>query len=226
MHGTYSSQSRVSCLGCGVSAQRANLTGMSFLQWGDVPTWGLLAGAIVTAWYARRAFIAQGKELAELTAEAAEQRRVNEKQVVVLELQQRDLKASLEQRVTTAAATRSAQASQVFVWTENRTKDRITTSGRDFYVSGEPDEVHTVGPSFAVYLKNTSRQPIYDVVIRTDHGGDDHLPILMPDGWAVFYRSPEMTWAAADFRDAGFALWSREGTGLLVDRGDERRSLG
>jgi hypothetical protein len=194
---------------------------MSFLQWGDVPTWGLLAGAAVTAWYARRAFIAQSKELAELKAEGAEQRRVNEKQLVVLELQQRDLEASLKERVTAAAVARSAQASQIFVWTETRTENRVTTKGQDFYVSNTPEEVR-VGPSFAVYLKNTSRQPIYDIVARADKGDEDHLQILMPDGLAVFYKPPDTTRAVADFRDAGFALWSREGSGVLVDRGDER----
>lgn len=69
---------------------------MSTLQWGDVPTWGLLVGAIVTAWYARRAFKTQSKELAELQAEGAEQRKVNEKQIAVLELQLRELDASLK----------------------------------------------------------------------------------------------------------------------------------
>lgn len=63
---------------------------MPFPELGDVPTWGLLAGAAITGWYARRAFVTQGKELAELQAEGAEQRKVNEQQVAVLELQQRD----------------------------------------------------------------------------------------------------------------------------------------
>jgi hypothetical protein len=140
---------------------------------------------------------------------------------VVLELQQRDLEASLKERVTAAAAARSAQASQVFVWTENRTEDRVTTKGLDFYVSGTPEEVHP-GPSFAVYLKNTSRQPVYDILSRTDHGDEDRLQILMPDGLVVFYKPPETASAVVDFRDAGFALWSREGSGVLVDRGDDR----
>ena len=56
------------------------------VKWGDMPTWGLLVGAIFTAWYARKAFKAQSKELAELQAEGAEQRKVNEKHVAVLEL--------------------------------------------------------------------------------------------------------------------------------------------
>lgn len=188
---------------------------------GRWPTWGLLAGAAVTAWYARRAFAAQGKELAELKAEGAEQRRVNEKQLVVMELQRRDLEASLEQRVADAAAARSAQASQVFVWTEHLAAgNRITSIGRDFLVSGEEQKATPAGPSVAVYLKNTSRQPIYNIVIRTDRGDDDHLPRLMPDAFVVFYKPQEATWAVADFWDAGLALWSRGGSGRLVDHGD------
>ena len=35
------------------------------IAWGDAPTWGLLIGAGITAWYARRAF---GKQSEELTA--------------------------------------------------------------------------------------------------------------------------------------------------------------
>jgi hypothetical protein len=139
-----------------------------------------------------------------------------------MELQLRDLKASLEQRVADAAAGRSAQASQVFVWTERQTGgNRITSSGRDFYVSGEKIENALAEPRFTVSIKNASREPIYDIVIRTDLGDDDHLPILMPDGFAAFYKSSEATWAVSDFRDAGFALWSRGGSGLLVDQGNQ-----
>jgi hypothetical protein len=195
---------------------------MSILQWGDVPTWGLLIGAIFTAWYARKAFNAQSKELAELQAEGADQRKVNEKQIAVLELQHRELDASLKQRVADAAAARSAQASKVYVWTQSQSMgDRVISKGRAFYVSGEEIETISAGPSFAAYINNTSGGPIYDLVVRTDHDADDGLSILMPGAFAVFYKSPEATWTVFDFRDSGLALWSRGGSGLLVDRGDQ-----
>jgi hypothetical protein len=196
---------------------------MPFPQWGDVPTWGLLAGAAITAWYARRAFKTQSKELTELKAEGVEQRRVNEQQLVVMELQQRDLDGSLRQRAADAAAARVAQASKVFVWTVRQPAGkRITSIGRDFCVSGEPITETTGGPSFAVYISNTSGAPIHDLVIRTDHGDNRNLlPILLPAAYAVLYESPEATWAVLDFRDAGRALWSRGGSGRLVDRGDD-----
>jgi hypothetical protein len=41
----------------------------------------------------------------------------------------------------------------------------------------------------------------------------------------VVYKSPEATWAVFDFRDSDFALWSREGSGLLVDRGDQAAKI-
>lgn len=97
----------------------------------------------------------------------------------------------------------------------------MISDGRDFFVSGEQTKTISAGPSFVVYINNTSSQPIYDVVIRTDHGDDDHLPRLMPSAFAVFYKSPEATWAVSDFRDTGFALWSRGGSGRLLGRGDQ-----
>jgi hypothetical protein len=196
---------------------------MSSLNWGDVPTWGLLLGAVVTAWYAVRAFKAQRTELAELQAEGVEQRKVNEKQIAVLELQRLELEASLRQRAADAKAARSAQASQVHVWFESKQAgDRIVSQGRDYYVSGEQKQTISAGPSLAVYVHNTSKQPIYDLVVRTDHGADDYAPRLLSDAFVVFYRPPEATWAVADFRDANLALWSRGVSGHLVDRGEMR----
>lgn len=184
---------------------------------------GLLVGAIITAWYARKAFKAQSKELVELQAEGADQRKVNERQIAVLELQHRELEASLKQREADAAAARSAQASKIYVWTEEQQAgNRRTSAGLGFFVSGLPEEIISAGPSVAVYVTNMSSGPIYDVVVRTDHGADDHLSRLLPGAFAVFYKPPEAARAVSDFRDANLALWSRETSGLLVDRGDKR----
>lgn len=120
-----------------------------------------------------------------------------------------------------AAAARVAQASRVFVWTERlREGQRFRNIGQDYLVSGEPQESIFGPPTFAVYVKNTSEQPVFDLVVRSDHGENDHLPRLLPDAFVVFYKPSEATWAVADFRDAGFALWSRGGSGLLIDQGD------
>lgn len=96
--------------------------------WGDIPTWvtaiatfGLLAGAIVTAVYAIRAFREQSKEVrdqAEMiriqSDQLAEQRRINEKQTEVLELQAAELRESIEDRKRETEQRRRAQASRVF----------------------------------------------------------------------------------------------------------------
>jgi hypothetical protein len=202
----------------------------------DVPTWitaiatvGLFVGAIFTAIYAIKAFRKQSQEVTDQAEmlkiqsdQLGEQRKINERQVAVLELQHRELEASLKQRVADATAARSSQASKIYVWIENREAgNRIVSVGRDFYVSGEQMEQISADPSLAVYLYNTSSQPIYDVVIRTDHGADRHLPLLLPGSFVVFYKPPEATWAVSDFRDSNFVLWSRGGSGQLVDRGEK-----
>src|SRR5438045_181067 len=66
--------------------------------WGDIPTWitaiataGLLAGAIITAVYAIKAFGAQSQQL-------KDQRELNAKQTRVLELQATELRESIDER--------------------------------------------------------------------------------------------------------------------------------
>jgi len=74
--------------------------------WGDIPTWItaiatmlLAAFAVITAYYARQAFRTQSEQL-------ADQKRVNTKQIDALNLQVRELRASLTER-------KRAQASKV-----------------------------------------------------------------------------------------------------------------
>src|SRR6266851_4366122 len=102
-----------------------------------VPTWTaaiatvvLAIGAIVTVYFAKRAFDEQSKELGVLQEQAKDQadqldvqreqaddqRKVNEKQTTVLELQAKELQASIDQRELQAAEQRRAQAARVFIW--------------------------------------------------------------------------------------------------------------
>jgi len=81
--------------------------------------------AIITAWYARRAFLKQSQEVRDqaemlrIQAEQfAEQRKINERQTEVLALQAADLRESLEERKRDALERRRAQASQVFIFIE------------------------------------------------------------------------------------------------------------
>jgi hypothetical protein len=95
-----------------------------------VPTWvGALAtvvlaiGAIVTVYYAWKAFREQARELRiqsdQLDAQReqfADQREINEKQTAVLALQSTELEASLAQRKEEAEDQRRAQANRVAAW--------------------------------------------------------------------------------------------------------------
>jgi hypothetical protein len=104
------------------------------ISWGDVPTWGLLAGAAFTAWYAKRAFRAQSDELTALKAEVEhgqtlneqqaeliriqsgqleEQRKLTARQIDVLGLQRGELEESVAQREREAEERHSAQAAMV-----------------------------------------------------------------------------------------------------------------
>ncbi len=112
-------------------------------QFAAIATAVLAAFAIVTAWYARRAFLKQsqevraierqvqdGQELAKQQAELLkvqagqlelqrqqldDQREANARQAKVLELQASELRESLDERKQEAEQRRSAQAARVFV---------------------------------------------------------------------------------------------------------------
>lgn len=106
--------------------------------WMTAVATGLLAAfAVVTAWYARKAFREQAKELGvlqrqvETTRDMLEvqsdqldyqqrqfnaQKALNAKQTTVLELQARELEGSLDERKRQAGEQRQAQASQVAAW--------------------------------------------------------------------------------------------------------------
>lgn len=85
-------------------------------NWGDFPGWiaaaataGLLIGAGATVHFARKAFGAQSQQL-------ADQQAINTRQADVLDLQVKELEASLAQRRVDAERERRAQANQVAAW--------------------------------------------------------------------------------------------------------------
>lgn len=104
----------------------------------------LAVGAGFTVYYAKQAFEKQSLEVGTLQKQASdqaemlriqsnqldaqhdqlhEQQMLNQKQTEVLELQARELKASIEQRERDAAERRRAQATRVFVWEERHDHD-------------------------------------------------------------------------------------------------------
>ena len=79
--------------------------------------------AIVTAWYARRAFLKQSTEVSDQAemldlqrGQLAEQEKTSAKQAEVLGLQAKELQGSLEEREREAEERRRGQASMVATW--------------------------------------------------------------------------------------------------------------
>jgi hypothetical protein len=169
---------------------------MTFPDWGDVPTWGLFAGAIVTAIFAIKAFGKQAEEVStldqqardqqELTRQqgdllkiqagqldlqrqqAEEQRAISARQTDVLELQARELKASMEQREHEAAERHRAQALRVFMWEERFDRD----PGVDETTLSARGE-HPA-PVVVAHVRNACDQPVYDLRFSWHRGTAPH----------------------------------------------------
>jgi hypothetical protein len=187
---------------------------MTIPDWGDVPTWGLFVGAIVTAIFAIKAFGKQSEEVSTLDRQARdqqeltrqqgellkiqadqlelqrqqadEQRVVNARQTDVLELQAQELRASIEQREQEAAERHRAQAVRVFMWEERFDSDPAV----DAVALSARGERPT--PVVIAHVRNASDQPVYDLRFSWHRGtapyrqGEAMRP-LMPqdDGYAT-----------------------------------------
>jgi hypothetical protein len=106
---------------------------------------------------------------------------------------------------------RRAQASQVFAWVENRPFD------------GNDEDLRA-----AACIKNTSGQPVYDVVLGLGPGagkGSARWPVLMPGaekerrglgtGFAVDQRPGWPIWIK--FRDSAGVRWQATSDGQLTE---------
>jgi hypothetical protein len=167
-----------------------------------VATAGLLIGAIVTAKYAIKAFRTQSDQL-------VDQRKVNEQQTKVLELQARELRKSLEEREREAARRVRAQAALVFL-----TEDRF--AGR------KAGPLDSKPPSITVTVVNSSNQPIYEVDVywqgTPDPHGEptpEHLGTIMPGQSA---RSIHKYPPDADLDECGAELTFRDSDGIVFVR--------
>lgn len=191
--------------------------------------------AIVTAWYARRAFSKQSSEVEDqknlLTVQSGqlelqgqqfeEQRKVNVEQVRVLALQAKELEESLAVRAQEAAERRSAQAARVFL---------AQSPGGVAYEHEEDDE-----PAYAQFdlvIKNTSDRPIYDArlhwyigeVEQDDSWGfGEPLGTMMPGSEISRFRRFDPSVNRDDsrpvvrFRDANGVKWQTDKNGDLKD---------
>jgi hypothetical protein len=168
--------------------------------------------AIVTAIYAIRAFRKQSQEVSDQanmlqvqSDQLAEQRKVNEKQIKVLELQGQELGESLTERKREAEQRRRAQASRVFISEERGASGSLVTAS----------------------VVNTSQQPVYNVIISWHLGhrpeGQHYLTPLMPGHEATDSRrappdtDPTIFGATAFFRDAAGMTWRTRPDGQLEE---------
>jgi uncharacterized membrane protein (DUF485 family) len=165
--------------------------------WGDIPTRvtaiataGLLAGAVVTAVYAIRAFREQSKEVRHQAAmlsiqseQLDEQRKLNEKQTVVLELQANEFKESREEREREAEQRKKAQAAKVFVKQANSvyipddlSEISETFDETDAWTDITRAEAEAEGgwQVAEMTVVNTSGQPVYDPKLRWHRGSTGH----------------------------------------------------
>lgn len=194
--------------------------------------------AILTAYYARKAFLKQSQEVTDQASmlkvqsdELEEQRKINAEQTRVLALQAEELRESLGERKREADQRRRAQAAQVFISEEHQPGSSVkgvTDSDRFGAIAfGEVDCIVA-----AVTVENASNQPIYDAELRwypgsADHGDPDPEPLgtIMPgqiidDRSHDFPRDTNMAdiGAILRFRDAAGVKWERRPDGGLVDQ--------
>src|SRR5215471_16488435 len=169
---------------------------MTFPEWGHVPTWGLFAGAVITAIFAIKAFGKQSEEvktldkhardLQEVTRQqgellkiqsgqldlqrqlAEDQRAVSARQTDVLELQAHELKAPIDQREREAEERHRAQAVRVFMWEERFDHDPAVDQAT-LSAGGERSS-----PVVVAHVRNPSDQPIYDVGFNWHRGAAPH----------------------------------------------------
>jgi ABC-type multidrug transport system fused ATPase/permease subunit len=90
---------------------------MCAAMWFTAIATGILAiFAVVTAWYARRAFREQSDEVRTLKAQLEDQEGLTANQTSVLELQAKELQESIEERRRDRAEKERRQAIQVAAW--------------------------------------------------------------------------------------------------------------
>ena len=182
--------------------------------------------AIVTAYYAIRAFREQSKEVSDQaemlgiqSEQLTEQRKINAEQIKVLKLQARELRESIDEREREREQRHRAQASRVFITQERR---RTVPTGYE--------EREGVEPFVAATVVNSSEQPIYDAELRWHVGTADHGELPNPEPLGVIMPGPDgitrmrtfpygvdmsNSGAVVRFTDAAGTRWLRRPDGYL-----------
>jgi hypothetical protein len=170
--------------------------------------------AIVTAWYARKAFLKQSQEVLAIEQQVSDQKELTARQADLLKVQADQLKLQQQEYGQQQEDRRLDQASRVFMWAETGPDPAISQVQR----TTTPGTYEMV----AVHVKNTSGQPVYDLTINWRKGTapwdePDHLAVLMPDQQQNFTRAlPDNLPPGVDrslysavviFRDRNQAWW-------------------
>ena len=189
-----------------------------------VATAALAVFAIITAIFAFLAYRKQSREVAAIEQQVKDQQELTQQQAGLLEIQGRQLDLQQRQFDQQAGERRRAQASRVFMWTEFGVYSRATKAQR---ASGD-GQLEAV----TVHIKNTSEQPVYDVVIgwhkgTAPWGEPDEIPGLLPDEQEhrTHTLDPDLPstvdrtlfGAAVRFRDAAGAHWLLRPGGQLTE---------
>jgi len=143
------------------------------MDWGDVPTWILAAGAVITTVYAVLTFRQQSQEVRKLAQDRQDQQALTRQLSEVLDLQNVELHAAIEQRKSLAAGQTAsplldAQARRVYATQEHL--DRNPSVSQAQQASGTPSR-----PCVRVTVTNLSDALITDVQFRWHQGSQ-------PDG--------------------------------------------
>jgi hypothetical protein len=194
-------------------------------SWGDLPTWILAAGALITAVFAIMAFRKQSAELKILQTQVDDQRTTNKKLAAAAELQAEELSQSLAERTRERERQHRAQAEKIYV--------RLAKSPG---TSAAPDNSVVQGrmtrpPVITATVHNYSQQIIRDVQLRWHTGvasfgepNPEPLGELIPQAEASRDRrfpqdsDLDRCGALVMFRDAAGTMWLRRPDGDLQEQ--------
>jgi hypothetical protein len=180
--------------------------------------------AIVTARYARKAFLEQSREVTAIERQVSDQEKLTGQQAELLtvqgeqlELQQRQFKQENERR-------HQDQASRVFVWTETDTNPHVS----QVQIVTNPGNYEVV----IAHVANSSEQPVYDVRVSWRQGDvpwsePDRRPVLMPgSSWDCMRSLPDNLPPESDlskfsavviFRDRNQVWWRTRADGKFEE---------
>jgi hypothetical protein len=200
-----------------------SLTGAT--MWLAIATSALAIGSVVTAVYAVRGFRKQVEEVRVVEKRAGEQHDFAMEQSTVLELQTKEIRASLKERERDADEQRRSQAATVTAWIELQPEDGL----------------------WKAHIRNASDLPIFDVrtffhEIRKKPGEgwepilqgeppprDETICVFPPNAdrliavpekvHALFQELTDRTCVVSiEFTDAAENRWERDPRGALVPR--------